>query len=45
MQKQIQVFLHTNDPLLPVLSYKTPIAIQDNYIAEEEEEVAIAQFF
>ena len=44
MRNQMQAFLITYGPLLPVPSCKRPIATQDNCISEEEEQAAITQF-
>ena len=45
MRNQIQSFLITNGPFLPVQPRKTPVATQDNRISVEEQQEAIAQYF
>ena len=45
IQNQIQAFLITNGPLLPVLSRKRPIVTQDNCISVEDQHAATFQFF
>ena len=44
-QTQMQEFLHTDGPLVPVPIRATPIAIQNNQISEEDQQSATAQYF
>ena len=42
---QMQEFLHTNGPIVPITPKATPIAIQYNRISEEDQQAATAQHF
>ena len=42
---QMQEFLHTDGPLVPVPIRATPIAIQNNRISEEDQQSTTAQYF
>ena len=44
-QTQMQEFLDTNGPLIPVLPWITPIAIQNNQISEEDQQATTAHYF
>ena len=41
IQNQMQAFLITNDPLLPISFHKKPEATQDNRISKEKKELTI----
>ena len=45
MWNQMQAFLITNGPLLPVLSQEKAITTQDNRISAEEQQTATTQFY
>mmetsp|Transcript_46473 Transcript_46473/g.51810 ORF Transcript_46473/g.51810 Transcript_46473/m.51810 type:complete len:195 (+) Transcript_46473:764-1348(+) len=45
MRNQMQSFLITNSPLLPVIPRKRPVAIQNNRFSDEEQEAAAVRFF
>ena len=42
---QMQAFLLTNGPLVPVPVRARPIAVQDNQITEQDQQAATAHFF
>ena len=45
MQNQMQAFLITDDPLLPIPPRNRPIATQENCISDEEQQAASVRFF
>ena len=45
MQNQMQAFLITDGPLLPVPSRDRPITTQENGISDEEQQAASVRFF
>ena len=45
MQNQMQAFLITDGPLLPVSPRNRPIATQENRISDEEQQAASVRFF
>ena len=45
MRNQMQSFLITNGPLLPIIPRKRPVGIQNNCISDEEQQAAVVWFF
>ena len=45
MHNQMQSFLITDGPLIPIIPWDRPVATQDNRISDEEQHVATIRFF